>query len=182
MVWVGEVVDGEDVEDFWLGGGAVDVEAVGDEGGALEVAEVQAGLLVGGGVDGEDLALADQVGMAEVVDWGEPIVAGVRVRLRYAEEGVAGGMVVDVFGEVGVGYYLQSFAMEIYYLAAWATSDAKQVQSLGDRDIKDCIEGKDEAEERHKVGEGGHCLYELENDAKAKQQRDWYLQGTKLYL
>lgn len=88
-----------------------------------------------------------------MVNWREPIVAGVRVRLRYAEEGIAGSMVVDVFGEVGVGYYLQSFAMDVGYLGTRATSDAKYVQSLGDRDIENCVEGKDEAEERHKVGE-----------------------------
>ena len=153
MVRVWEVVDGEDVETFLLGRRAVDVDAVSDEGGALEVLEVEAGLFVGGRVKGEDLALADQIRVAEVVDGWEPIVAGVRVRLRYAEEGVAGSMVVDVFGEVSVRYYFQSFTMDVCYLSTWATSDAKYVQSLGDRDIENCVEGKDEAKERHKVGE-----------------------------
>ena len=153
VVRVGEVVDGEDVEGFWLGGGTVDVDAVGDEGGALEIPEVEAGLFVGGRVKGEDLPLADQVRVTEMVDWWEPIVAGVRVRLRYAEEGVTGSMVVDVFGEVGVRYYFQSFTMEVGYLGTWATSDAKYGQPLGDRDIENCVEGKDEAEERNKVGE-----------------------------
>ena len=140
MVWVREVVDGEDVEGFLLGGGVVDVEAVGDQGGAFEIPEVEAGLFVGGRVEGEDLALADQVGVAEMVDWWEPIVAGVRVRLRYAEEGVTGGMVVDVFDEVGVRYDFQSIAVDVCYLATRATSDAKHGQSLGDRDIENCVE------------------------------------------
>lgn len=81
VVRVGEVVDGEDVESFLLGRMVVDVDAVGDEGCGLKIQEVEAGLFVGGGVEGENLALADQVGMAEVLDWWEPIVAGVRVRL-----------------------------------------------------------------------------------------------------
>lgn len=59
VVWVGKVVDGKYVESFWLGGGTVDVDAVGNEGSVLEVPEVEAGLFVGGRVEGEDLALAD---------------------------------------------------------------------------------------------------------------------------